>query len=149
MKKILALCLTFCMCLTCASTTAFATEGSNDLVVQNEDVMDTADDTSIMPLNTDYWTTDILYIGNQNGFTKKITVPKGQNLKVHFALSKLLLEKMELYVQVLENGSYKTIAHWTTEGHHWADIVTHTNGGTYTVRLVGPAYVSGGFYSEP
>lgn len=92
MKKILAICLTCCMLFTCASTTAFAAEETNASVVQTEDVVDVTDETGIMPLNTDYWTTEV---------------------------------------------------------HHWADIVTHTNGGTYTVRLIGPAYVTGGFYSEP
>lgn len=148
MKKFLALCLAFCLFLTCASTTAFAAE-DNNLIVPNVDAIDATGEAGIMPCNTDYWTTELLYIGNQNGLTLKITVPKGQNLKVHFYLSKLLLEKMELYVQLLENGKYKTIAHWDTEGHHWADVVTNTNGGTFTVRLVGPAYVHGGFYSEP
>lgn len=148
MKKFLALCLTFCMFLTCTSTAVFASEPSSDSALQTEDTANTTDELGIMPLNTDYWTTQLLYIG-EKGFTQKIKVPKGKNLKVHFALSKLFLEKMGLYVQVLQNGSYKTIAHWTTEGHHWADIVTNTKGGVYTIRLVGPAYVSGGFYSEP
>lgn len=60
MKKILAICLTCCMLFTCASTTAFAAEETNASVVQTEDVVDVTDETGIMPLNTDYWTTDIL-----------------------------------------------------------------------------------------
>lgn len=147
MKKFFTLSLIFCILLTCTPTTTFAAESQGE----NERCVDSlVDEIGIVPYNVDVWSTNnlVTYIP-ENGMTIQVRPGQGKNLKVHFYLSKLFLAKMDFYVLLSTSSGYKTIAHWNTEGHHWADVVTNTTSSTYTIRLVGPAYINGAFYTEP
>ena len=113
--------------------------------------MNLSDDNNVVPYNVDIWSTNgmPLYVDGDNGLTIHVNPGQGKNLKVHFYLNKLFLPNMDLYISLLTNNGYKRIAHWDTEGDHWADVVTNTAGTTYTIRMVGPAYINGAFYTEP
>ncbi len=150
MKKILAICLTCCMLFTCVSTTAFAAENNDNSVVRNENVTDATGETGIMPCNVDIWSTNNLphYVGTR-GMQITVTPPKGSNLKVHFFMTQLYEPTLNLSINVIKNGVTRHIATWNTEGDHWADVVTNTDGGSYIIKMVGPAYINGAFYTEP
>ena len=145
MKKILAICLLFCMMVTCVPATVNAAEYSDNETRQVEMINSSAEE-GIVPYNRDVWSTNglPLYIGKEG---REITVRPGvgENLKVHFLLNKLFLSDMRLRIYL----GNKLIANWNTEGDHWADVVKNTSSSSYTIRLVGPAYINGAFYTEP
>lgn len=144
MKKLLAAMLLFCMMLTGIPATVNAAECSNNETNQME-MLELTNDEGIVPYNRDVWSTNgILYV-SEKGITITVRPGAGENLKVHFALSKLFLTNMRLRIYLGD----KLIANWNTEGDHWADVVTNTGSAGYKIRLVGPAYISGAFYTEP
>lgn len=143
MKKILALCLSVCMLLTCATTTAFAAEPDNTLAEQKKEVTGTS--TTNVTRNIDYWNTaGPLQISQ---WSTRVSPGAGENLKIHFYVSVAPIK-----IEISRPGGGKTlIANWTTTGHHWADLVRGTDGGDYWVDMTGSpvAIVDGGIYSEP
>ena len=160
MKKILSIALLFCMVFTCIPTTVNAAAHSNNETKQLEMLEPTTDD-GIVPYNQDVWTTSGLLYVSERGIDITVKPGVGENLKVHFVLSKLFLNNMSLKIYlgntlvVVEHDTDTMLAcdylvdNWNTEGHHWADVVTNTSSSTYKIRLVGPAYINGAFYTEP
>ncbi len=144
MKKILSIALLFCMVFTCIPTTVNAAAHSNNETKQLEMLEPTTDD-GIVPYNQDVWTTSGLLYVSERGIDITVKPGVGENLKVHFVLSKLFLNNMSLKIYL----GNTLVANWNTEGHHWADVVTNTSSSTYKIRLVGPAYINGAFYTEP
>lgn len=144
MKKILSIALLFCMVFTCIPTTVNAAAHNNNETKQLEMLEPTTDD-GIVPYNRDVWTTSGLLYVSERGIDITVKPGVGENLKVHFVLSKVFLNNMSLKIYL----GNTLVANWNTEGHHWADVVTNTSSSTYKIRLVGPAYINGAFYTEP
>lgn len=146
MKKILTASLLFCMIMMTTVTTVFATD------YKHENKMESISDgkTEIVPYNMDVWSTNglPLYV-SADGLSIQVNPGAGKNLKVHFYLSKSFLANMRLTILLSTGSGYRTIAYWNTEGDHWADVVTNTSNTTYYIRIVGPAYINGAFYTEP
>lgn len=142
MKKILGLCLTFCMILV-ASTSVYAAEAKPTSEGRLEEVKEAANAEN-SARNIDYWNTHGPLVISDSSF--KVTPGAGENLKIH-----LYVTKGPVTIKIRAQGSsgYTTIATWNSTGHHWADLVTGTDGGYYWVNIVGPCIVDGGVYSEP
>lgn len=141
MKKFLTFVLLFCTTLSCTFTTTFAAESKQEDIGMKKQ-------SDIVPYNMDVWSTNGLpvYITSK---TIQVNPGAGKNLKVHFYLSKLYLERMDFKIYLSTSYGDKLIAHWNTEGDHWADVVTNTSNTSYRIRMVVPAYINGAFYTEP
>lgn len=146
MKKILSICLLFSMILASVPTTVLAAE--NKMNPERDKNLVYSED--ISTYNRDIWSTNGLpqYI-DADGKTIQVNPGPGKNLKVHFYLSKIFANKINLQILVDTGSGYRTVAHWNTEGDHWADVVTNTSNKIYKIRIIGPAYINGAFYTEP
>ena len=137
MKKFLALCLTLCMALSMSSV-AFAAETPETPATQSKTEVST-----VAARNTDYYTYTKQILDGYK--TVRVSPRSGVTLKMH-----VYLESGALTVWVKPAGStfYTKKATWNTIGHHYVDLVSNTNGGSYDVRLFGAAsWFEGGIYS--
>ncbi len=137
MKKTIAIILSLALVMVCGTT--------NVLAANNKESSKESTSTK-NARNIDYYTWGDGYV--QSGTTYvKVTPGRGQNLKIH-----LYLKSGNVSISIKSStGSYRYIAMWNTNGHHYADLVSPTDGGTYTVQLSSPgapAWFSGGIYSE-
>ena len=134
MKRVLVMCLSICLLLSCAAVPAFAASADTGAEV-----------VTITPrANVD----EFLFGENSvldGGTTVEVTPAAGRVLNVHF-----YIKSGSIKVMVRQGtGSWKTCDQFGTTGHHYARLADVTNGGTYQVRLVGTAcWFSGGIYSE-
>lgn len=142
MKKFLASFMTMAMILStmCMAKPAFAQESSNVFDVESTSESNVA-------RNIDYWT---FPDGSFVAGGKYVTVypGAGENLKIH-----IYLTGGTLIVKVRPTGTnnWRSVATFKGVGHHYADLVSGTNGGGYDVGLYGTGGVatfSGGIYSE-
>ena len=97
--------------------------------------------------NTDYYT-----FNSTNYFDGvsivSVTPPAGKTLKLHLYIE----NEAGLYVWVSTSisGPWTQVAYWHGSGHHYTDLVSNTNGGTYYIRFLGAAtHAYGGIYTEP
>lgn len=120
---------------------AFASE--NHTKDTNFDVSSANEETTIAPRNIDYWNTyGMATISNT---MIKVTPGAGENLKIHL----YLYSNNTITISVAPvGGSFRTVATWNSTGHHWADLVNGTNGGSYWVKFTGSTIADGGIYSE-
>lgn len=137
MKKFLTLCLTLCMALSMSSM-AFATETSTTTENQAETGV------SIKSLtNIDYHTYSEMILDGYN--TVRVSPGAGEALKMHVYMQSGALT---VYVKPANSSIYTKKATWNTTGHHYVDLVSSTNGGSYDVRIFGAAaWFNGGIYS--
>ena len=137
-KKLLALGLTLCMALSMSSAVFAAETTTSPVAEATTEVSEAA-----VARNIDYYT-----FPNQilDGYkTIRVTPGSGEALKMH-----VYLESGALTVWVKPAGSlfYSKKATWNTIGHHYVDLVSSTNGGSYDVRSFGAAsWFEGGIYS--
>ena len=144
MKKTFAILMALCMTFVSGSFQVFAKE-TTPQYCHEERVTTASLDDSVSTYNTDYFTfrDNAVLDGYQ---TIVVTPGSGEALKIH-----TYIMSGSLKVQVKKSSAlfYKTIATWNNNGHHYADLVTNTDGSTYYVRLFGAAALfNGGIYSE-
>lgn len=146
MKKLLACFLTMCTILVSMSMPVFAAETGVTTNVRTEKptVKIVNNEIGIASArNIDYWNTHgATAISNT---TINVRPGAGENLKIHL----YLYSNNSITIQVAPaGGSFRTVTTWNSTGHHWADLVSGTNGGTYSVRFIGSTVADGGIYSE-
>lgn len=137
MKKLLVLCLTLCMALSMNSV-AFAAEIPT--------VVETSAETEAFVAsarNINYYTYPEQILDGYK--TVRVTPGSGETLKMH-----IYIQSGALMVWVKPSNStlYTKKATWNSNGHHYVDLVSNTNGGSYDVRIFGAAsWFDGGIYS--
>lgn len=151
MKKIVAICL--CIISLFVSIPVFAAESrdvSEERIIAIVEVNPTERNcANIVPYNTDLMPVYGPYWQNY------VSVPKGENMKVHVYIESFGggANTVKVYVKPNSaagalNDKYK-VATWTGTGHHWADLAINTQYSKYYVILWGAFNGSGAVYTEP
>lgn len=132
MKKFFATILSLCMVLS-TSTIAFAAEAP----------VTEATSITAETRNIDYYTyPDQLLDGTK---TVTVTPGSGEALKMHVYLSS---GSLTVWVKPSSSSVWTQITTWNTIGHHYCDLVSNTDGGSYQVKVFGAAsWFEGGIYS--
>ena len=137
MKKLLALCLTLCMALSMSSV-AFAAETPTVVETSAETELSVAS-----ARNIDYYTYPEQILDGYK--TVRVTPGSGEALKMHVYIQSGALTVL---VKPASSTFYTKKATWNSNGHHYVDLVSSTNGGSYDVRIFGAAaWFDGGIYS--
>lgn len=140
MKKILMIMLTLTLVLS-MPTMVFAKENSTSITENS--LQSTSNVSSISPKNIDYYTFPSQILDGYK--TVSVKPGSGEALKMHVYLSS---GSLTVWVKSASSSTWSKKATWNTIGHHYCDLSTKTNGGTYQIRLFGAAsWFEGGIYT--
>ena len=132
MRKLLTIFLSLLMVFTMVPSVAFAAEP--------ESLVDQSNSTAG---NIDYYTYSTQYLDGPK--TVVVYPVSNVTLKLHLYIES---GTVQVWVKSTNSAYYTKKATWTSNGHHYVDLVSKTNGGGYMVMLYGSSAVfNGGIYS--
>lgn len=163
MKKIITMCLSFCMLAVCMAKPVSASEmtynyTNEDYTIRENDEtnqqllmmlevnIDEGGETVITPRNR-----DLVTVRNGVDSARSFVVRRGENIKIHMYITSITGE-IKVYACKGSTGAYdgKNLkARWSGTGHHYADLFPNAESGTYNVFVYGVFAGSGAVYAEP